>query len=54
MSVNQLPNSDRLTLPLRALTLSDTNVRKVSPGYIESLAASILADGVIQNLVVIA
>jgi ParB family chromosome partitioning protein len=54
MSANQLLNPDRLTLPLRALALSNTNVRKVSPGYIESLAASILAEGVLQNLVVIA
>jgi ParB family chromosome partitioning protein len=54
MSARLLLNSERFTLSLSALSLSDSNVRKVSPGYIENLAASIAAEGVIQNLVVIA
>ena len=45
--------AQRSVLPLGDLTLSDSNVRKVSPRLIESLAASILASGLLQNLVVI-
>lgn len=55
MSAQPLPNNDneRFALPLHALAVSDLNVRKVSPGDIEALAASILADGVLQNLIVV-
>lgn len=49
----QSSNAQRSVLPLGDLTLSDSNVRKVSPRLIESLAASILASGLLQNLVVI-
>lgn len=43
------------TLPLNALKLSPQNVRKHAPSkkFIESLATSILADGVLQNLLVV-
>lgn len=54
MSAIALSNPERFTLPLHALTVSDANVRKVSPSDIDSLGASILADGVLNNLVVIA
>ena len=54
MFANALSNPERFTLPLHALTVSDANVRKVRPSDIDSLAASILADGVLNNLVVIA
>lgn len=48
-------NAQRTSIPLSNLTLpvSGVNVRKSKPTHIESLAASILASGVLQNLIVI-
>ena len=43
----------RLVVALGELTVSGSNVRKVTPRFIESLAASILASGLLQNLIVI-
>jgi ParB family transcriptional regulator, chromosome partitioning protein len=53
MPANALPIQERPTLPLNSLLLSDANVRKTSPSYIENLAASVLSDGVLQNLIVV-
>jgi ParB family transcriptional regulator, chromosome partitioning protein len=53
MSKNKSLSAHRLVVALGELTISETNVRKASPRFIESLAASILAKGLLQNLVVI-
>ena len=42
------------TIPLSSIRLADGNPRTaMDPAGIESLAASILADGLLQNLVVV-
>lgn len=49
-----IPNETlRTHVPYNSLDLSDKNVRQVSPSYIESLAASIKSNGVLNNLIVI-
>lgn len=53
MPASQKLTDARLSLPLSALTLADSNVRKVAPKEIASLADSILSEGVLQNLVVV-
>ena len=53
MSNTKSLSPHRLVVALGELTVSGSNVRKVSPRFIESLAASILASGLLQNLIVI-
>ncbi len=53
MSNTKSLSPHRLVVALGELTISETNVRKASPRFIESLAASILAKGLLQNLIVI-
>lgn len=53
MSATAVQDNSIIYVPFNSLTLSDANIRKVSPTAIEGLADSILAEGVIQNLVVV-
>ena len=53
-ALSYLPSDEVIKMPLSMLTLDDkSNVRNVEPNYIESLAQSILQNGLKQNLVAI-
>ena len=51
-TVNALPASESFAIPLNLLVVSPRNVRKTGGTNIETLAASIQAHGLIQNLTV--
>lgn len=53
MNGNSVPTTTANTLPLSALRLSPSNVRKCSRGSIEAMAASIRSLAIIHNLAVI-